>query len=226
MLMLLILLFLLPLPLLLFLTRTLVSQYVPVPVPDFGSGVLHVPSQRQRQRPAKANQQTRTWGCAQQREPLVDMDVDDEILDAGDETSDETSDDPLPDVDDDVQVPVQVASSSTVNSRSNVAVNTVDTTNRQRQQRYYKPNGSATPTSMWDESTVWAGNCAIVRRTDTPVGHQVVILPNHRIILCGESVVCCNHVTTIIVLCNCVVDLLNVDVGCNHEFCQSYLYTA
>lgn len=42
------------------------------------------------------------------------------------------------------------------------------------QQLQRRPHPMAVPASMWDHSTVWAGNIAIVRRTDTAVGARVL----------------------------------------------------
>ena len=40
--------------------------------------------------------------------------------------------------------------------------------NREHRERHRERPERATPTSMWDESTVWAHNIPITRRTDTP----------------------------------------------------------
>ncbi len=118
---------------------------------------------------AKVSRRAGAWGCARKGpQPLSDVVGSVTDLDVSQsETSSDSDSDTLTDLeasgpdtpDATTDVPLPSSSSRRVSMPHQL----------QRRQTS-QPHPTAMPASMWDSSTVWAGNIALVRRTDTAVG--------------------------------------------------------
>lgn len=119
---------------------------------------------------ANVSRQAGAWGCTGRgrgHQPLADVSQSETSSDSDSDTVTdlEASGSDMSDTPDDTGN-VQLPSSSSRRLSMSQQL-------QRRQTR--QPHPMAMPASMWDPSTVWAGNIAIVRRTDTAVGARVLV---------------------------------------------------